>query len=401
MTDAGEGPAGPRSDTLSPTVKGLSAVSLLNDFASEMVYPLLPAFVTGTLGGGAFTLAALDGTADLVAAATKWWSGIKADRPGWSRPLILAGYLLAMVVRPAMALAGSGWQVVGLRAADRLGKGARTPPRDAMIAAVTAPAMRGRAFGFHRAADHFGSIPGSLLAWWLLMRGVPTRSVLGYSLIPGLLALLVLVFVLRGARDAIASTARLAAAPADATGTVFWAPVTVLAMLVLCRMPEMLLLLRLQDLGVAAAMVPLVWAGLHVIRSLVSYPGGWLTDRLGPRRLVTAGGLAFAAGAAALAVANDAGHGVGVFLALGLVAGLMEPAERSLVARLAPRRTGRGFGAYHALTGFAALPAALLFGAVYQREGGAAALLLSAGLMVLATVLWWPAMGMASEGSGR
>jgi len=116
---------------------------------------------------------------------------------------------------------------------------------------------------------------------------------------------------------------------------------------------------------------------------------------------VTAGGLAFAAGAAALAVANDAGHGVGVFLALGLVAGLMEPAERSLVARLAPRRTGRGFGAYHALTGFAALPAALLFGAVYQREGGAAALLLSAGLMVLATVFWWPAMGMASEGSGR
>ncbi|TFG47424.1 MAG: MFS transporter [Gemmatimonadales bacterium] len=162
----------------------------------------------------------------------------------------------------------------------------------------------------------------------------------------------------------------------------------------------MLLLLRLQDLGVAAAMVPLVWAGLHVIRSLVSYPGGWLTDRLGPRRLVTAGGLAFAAGAAALAGADNAVRGVGVFLAMGLVAGLMEPAERSLVARLAPRRTGRGFGAYHALTGFAALPAALLFGAVYQREGGATALLLSAGLMVVATIFWWPAMGMASDRGG-
>jgi MFS family permease len=397
MNSAGGVTAGRPSDSISPTVKGLSVVSLLNDFASEMVYPLLPAFVTGTLGGGAFTLAALDGTADLVAAATKWWSGNKADRPGWSRPLILVGYVVATIARPAIALAGAGWQVVGLRAADRLGKGARTPPRDAMIAAVTPPAIRGRAFGFHRAADHFGSIPGALLAWWLLSLAVPTRSVLALSLVPGLLSLIVLIAVLRSARNTAATPASLATAPPDATGTVFWAPVTVLAMLVLCRMPEALLLLRLQDLGVATAMIPLVWAGLHVIRSVVSYPGGWLTDRLGPRRLVTAGGLAFAVGAAALASAVSTAGGVGVFLGLGLVAGLMEPAERSLVARLAPRRTGRGFGAYYALTGFAALPAALLFGAIYQRQGGGAALYLSAFLMVVATVCWWPAMGPDSE----
>ncbi|MDH4131735.1 MAG: MFS transporter, partial [Gemmatimonadota bacterium] len=265
------------------------------------------------------------------------------------------------------------------------------------IAAVTTPELRGRAFGFHRAADHFGSIPGALLAWWLLSQAVPTRSVLAFSAIPGLLSLLVLHRVLRSAPETTPSAATLAAAPPDATGTVFWAPVAVLALLVLCRVPEALLLLRLQDLGVATAVIPLVWAGLHVIRSLVSYPGGWLTDRLGPRRLVTAGGLAFAAGAAALGGAVSTAGGVGVFLCLGLVAGLMEPAERSLVARLAPRRTGRGFGAYHALTGFAALPAALLFGAVYQRQGGDVALYLSAALMVIATVCWWPAMGQSPQ----
>jgi len=393
MSSTGGGTADRRSASISPTVKGLSVVSLLNDFASEMVYPLLPAFVTVTLGGGAFTLAALDGTADLAAAATKWWSGNRADRPGWSRPLIFVGYLAAMVVRPAMALAGAGWQVVGLRAADRLGKGARTPPRDAMIAAVTPPAMRGRAFGFHRAADHFGSIPGALLAWWLLSQAVPTRSVLALSLVPGVLSIFVLFFVLRRARDTAAVPASPVAVPPDATGTVFWAPVTVLALLILCRMPEALLLFRLQELGVATATIPLVWAGLHVIRSVVSYPGGWLADHLGPRTMVAAGGLAFAAGAAGLAGAHTAAAGVAVFLGLGLVAGLMEPAERSLVARLAPRRTGRGFGAYHALTGFAALPAALLFGAMYQRQGGDSALYLSALLMVIATVSWWPIMG--------
>jgi hypothetical protein len=235
MSSAGGGTVDRSSASISPTVKGLSLVSLLNDFASEMVYPLLPAFVTSTLGGGAVTLAALDGTADLVAAATKWWSGNRADRPGWSRPLIFAGYLLAAVVRPAMAVAGAGWQVVGLRAADRLGKGARTPPRDAMIAAVTPPAIRGRAFGFHRAADHFGSIPGALLAWWLLSQAVPTRSVLAFSLVPGVLSVVVLIIVLRGARGTAVRPASLVAAQPDATGTVFWAPVTVLALLVLCR----------------------------------------------------------------------------------------------------------------------------------------------------------------------
>ncbi len=181
-----------------PTVKGLSVVSLFNDVASEMVYPLLPAFITRTLGGGPLALGILDGAAELTASLVKWVSGRLADRPGWQKPLILWGYALAVLVRPLISGATSALQVVGLRVVDRIGKGVRTPPRDAMIAEITAPAARGRAFGFHRAADHFGAVLGSVAAWWLLSRGTDVRSVIGWSVVPGVIAFVVLAVVLRG-----------------------------------------------------------------------------------------------------------------------------------------------------------------------------------------------------------
>lgn len=369
-----------------PTVKGLALVSLFNDFASEMVYPLLPAYVVGTLGGSATTLGALDGAADLTAAVTKWISGRLADRPGWQRPLILLGYGTAILVRPLMAIANATWQVVGFRVLDRVGKGLRTPPRDALIAEVTPRELHGRAYGLDRAADHFGSIPGSLLAWWLLAHAVNVRTVLQWSAVPGLVAVAILLVTLRASR--IHRLAPPAKVQVDATGRTFWLPVVALVALVLFRLPETLLLLRLQDLGVAVPMIPLVWAGLHVVRTLSSYPGGWLSDRLGQRGIVAAGGILFAAGASAMALNDGTALGVTAFLTLGLVAGLTESAERSLVARLAPRRTGRGFGAYHAVTGVAALPAGVGFGLLYQHAGASAALWASAAGMVAAALAW-------------
>ncbi len=374
------------------TVKGLALVSLFNDFASEMIYPLLPAFITRTLGGSATMLAALDGAAELASAATKWISGDLADRPGWRKPLIVLGYFSAILIRPFMAVASAAWQVVGFRVLDRIGKGMRTPARDAMIADVTPPALRGRAFGFHRAADHFGSIPGALLAWFLLSHAVDVRQVLTWSVVPGLLAGVVLLFVLKDSPSR--STAESPSRRVDATGRVFWVPVLTLAALVLLRLPETLLILRLQDLGVAVATIPLVWAGLHVVRSGVSYPGGWLVDRLGPRTTIAAGSACFAAGALALSLSLGVSAAIWVFLGLGTVAGLTEAAERTLVARLAPKRTGRGFGAYHATTGLAALPAALFFGALYQHLGASMALTVSA-IAILATSILWLAVAPA------
>lgn len=369
-------------------VKGLSLVSLFNDFASEMVYPLLPAFVTGPLGGGAALLGLLDGAADLTSSVLKVASGRLADRPRWRGPLILVGYATAVLVRPLIAVSSAAWQVVGFRVIDRVGKGIRTPPRDALIAAVTPPAERGRAFGFHRGADHLGAVVGSLAAWYLLTRGADVRRVIEWSVVPGLVAFVVLAVVLRGTPgDAVPSAGR-AVAVGDAGGRVFWAPVVALTGLSFFRIPEALLLLRLQDAGVAVALVPLVWAGLHVVRSGSSYPGGWLADRLGPRATVAAGGLLFAAVVAALAAALTPAGAVSIFLAVGLVAGLTESAERTMVARLTPVRTGRGFGLYHALTGAAALPAGVLFGWVYQSAGGPIALVASAAGMAAAVAAW-------------
>jgi MFS family permease len=154
------------------------------------------------------------------------------------------------------------------------------------------------------------------------------------------------------------------------------------------RLPETLLILRLQDQGVAVVAVPLVWAGLHVVRSASSYPGGWLSDRLGPRRMVAAGGLLFAVVALGLGTGVGPAAAIALFLAFGLVAGLTESGERAVVARLAPVRTGRGFGVYHALTGGVALPAGLLFGAIYQWRNGPTALWGSAAGMVAAVLVW-------------
>jgi MFS family permease len=391
-------PARPDGDRLPPTVKGLSLVSLFNDFASEMVYPLLPAFVTSTLGGGAALLGLLDGAADLTSAVLKVVSGRLADRPRWRGPLILVGYLTAVLVRPLIAVANAAWQVVGFRVIDRVGKGIRTPPRDALIAGLTPPSLRGRAFGFHRGADHLGAVFGSLAAWYFLSHGFDVRRVIGWSVVPGVVAFLILALVLRGARPSAPEIhgSKTSARPA-AEGPVFWIPVLALTALTFFRLPETLLLLRLQDTGVAVALVPLVWAGLHVVRSATSYPGGWLTDHLGPRVTVAAGGLVFAAVAAVLGLQLTPASAVVTFLALGLVAGLTESAERAMIARLSPVRTGRGFGLYHALTGATALPAGLIFGWIYQSVSGPAALAASAVGMMAAVAVWLAALPRIPE----
>ena len=366
-------------------MKGLSLVSLWNDVASEMVYPLLPAFVTRTLGGGPTVLGALDGAAELTASVMKWVSGRLADRPGWRVPLILGGYLTAVFVRPLNSLASGAWQTVGFRIVDRVGKGLRTAPRDALIADVTPPESRGRAFGFHRAADHLGAVFGALAAWWFLRQGHSVRQVIGWSIVPGLLAFATLVIVLRPRRTAPV------APPVARTGDdapIDWAPMLALGLLALARLPESLIILRVQDLGVSPVQIPLLWAALHVVRSAASYPGGWISDHLGPRGTVAAGGAVFALVIGALALRLGVVGASLIFLVLGLVAGLTESAERALVSRLSPRRMGSSFGGYHALTGLAALPAALMFGALYERAGGERALLASL-ILTLASVAWW------------
>jgi len=180
-------------------VKLFGAVSLLNDFASEMIYPLLPAFVTGVLGAGPQALGALDGAAELAASVVKFGAGRLADRPARRGPLIVLGYAIAVLVRPIIALTAAAWQVIGLRVVDRIGKGIRTPPRDALMADVTPTPLLGRAFGLQRGMDHAGAVLGPLVAWSLLAtRSADVRAVIALSLAPGVAVLVLAVWAVKG-----------------------------------------------------------------------------------------------------------------------------------------------------------------------------------------------------------
>ncbi len=372
-------PAGEAPASVPGAVKGLAAVSLLNDFASEMVYPLLPAFLTGTLGAGPIALGALDGAADMTAAALRWWSGPLADRPRWRLPLVWAGYAIATLLRPVMAVTSAAWQVVGVRVLDRVGKGLRSPGRDAMIADATERSLHGRAFGLHRSADHAGAVLGSLMAFWLLRRGVSVRSVLGASVIPGIAAVVVLTMVLwRVRRTAAAGPTEPRPLEDSDEPTVPRKPLTWLALLAVARLPETLILLRLQQLGLPVAGVPLVWAVLHIVKSAASYPSGWLTDRLGARPSLLLGTFAYAGTIFGLSRGLSPNLAIGLFLLHGLAAGLLEPAERAAVARVASTKRGQAFGFYQALAGIGALATGLGYGWLYQSLGGPAALTVAA-----------------------
>ena len=383
-------------------VKLFGWVSLLNDFASEMIYPLLPAFVTGVLGGGPQALGALDGAAEFAAAVVKLGAGRLADRTSRRGPLIVLGYLIAVVVRPVIAVTGAAWQVIGLRVVDRLGKGLRTPPRDALIADATPADLVGRAFGLQRGMDHAGAVLGPILAWWLLASGsAGLRTVIGASIVPGVAVLVLAYWAVEGGRGRQRAVELLPDATPLPPSTVIYRPLPPPALLAiaffyLLRMPDTLIILRSQQLGVPVAVVPLLWAAVHVVRSTSSFAGGAASDRLGPGQTMWLGWLAYAILAVGMARAGTAAAAWGWFLGLGLVAGLTESPERSLVARLAGHHRGSGFGVYHGVTGFAALVGGVALGVVFQQYGAVTAFLASAaGGMAL--VLAWPVVGRAGR----
>lgn len=379
-------------------------VSLLNDFASEMIYPLLPAFVTAVLGGGAVALGALDGAADFAAAFVKYGAGRLADVPRRRGALVIWGYFVAVVVRPVIALTGAPWQVVGLRVVDRVGKGVRGPPRDAIIADVTPRDLLGRAFGLQRGLDHAGAVLGPLVAWWLLSRHtLDVRGVIAASIVPGVGVLILAVLAVRstrGTETAEDGSGRYPAAPTSSDSSRPLPPSTAsssplppallaISAFYLLRMPETLIILRIQHLGISVASVLLLWAALHVVRSASSFLGGAMSDRLGASRTMWLGWICYAAVASGLALESGVTAAWVLFLVLGVVAGLTEGPERAMVSKLAGGRQGTGFGRYYAATGVAALAGGLLLGGTTARWGASVAFAASAvaGALVIAT---WP-----------
>ena len=383
-----------RATLLTGNVLWLSVVSLLNDLASEMIFPLLPIFLVGTLGAGPRLLGVIEGVAESTASLMKLVGGWISDRIGRRKSIVVWGYGVATIARPLVALAAAPWHVLAIRFSDRVGKGIRTAPRDALLAASVDDAWRGRAFGLHRAADHLGALAGPLLASLvLLLAPGRLRLVFALALVPGLIALAVLLLLVRERVDDPAAARTRTSdqdASVDARPRLHRPMLPYLAVLVLFTLgnaSDAFLLLRAADLGVPVAAVPLLWSALHVSKSGWSIVGGWLADRIGPAHSIVAGWIVYAAVYAGFAVASDAWHAWALFLAYGLFHGLSEAPEKVLVARLAPpARVASAFGAYHFAIGLAALPASLLFGALWQAFGAPVAFFAGTAIALLAAL---------------
>ncbi|WP_025412924.1 MFS transporter [Gemmatirosa kalamazoonensis] len=393
---------------LGRNVVALSAVSLFTDASSEMIYPLLPIFLQVVLGATASTVGAIEGAAESVAALLKLASGWWSDRVRRRKPLVVAGYTIASVARPLVAVAATPAHVLLVRLVDRVGKGIRTSPRDALLADSVDPAVRGRAFGFHRAADHAGAVVGPLVAFALLQVGhLSMRSVFWLAAVPAALAVLTLVLAVREAPgpslppapgappreqhdDAPVPAPNRTDAHADAAthGRAFPTFLGAVTLFTLGNSSDAFLLLRARQLGVPVALVPVLWSAFHVVKSASSTPGGALSDRYGRKPLIVAGWLLYAAVYLAFGRVETAWAAWALFGVYGLFFGLTEGTEKALVADLVPRaRRGTAFGWYNLAIGLAALPASLLFGFVWDRVGPPAAFTLGAFLALLAAIV--------------
>lgn len=378
-----------RSSTPQPlprNVKVLGWTSFLNDMASEMIFPLLPDFFLHQLGGSKALLGFLDGLAESVASVLKLYSGSWSDWVGGRKRLILIGYSLAAVARPLLAIVTAPWQVLLVRVGDRIGKGIRTSPRDAIIADSTPAEQRGWAYGFHRGMDHAGAATAPLLAMlFLWFFPDQLRWLFAITLLPGILVLTCLKFGLREVRATTPSSGRpqLSLKPFDRNFRFY---LLTLLVFTLGNSSDLFLLVRAGELGIPQLWLPALWFVFHVAKSAGVMVFGRGADRWGAKRSILVGWLVFALSYLGFAFATRAWHIWTLFLVYALFAALTEPAERKIVADLAgPEHKGLAFGWFHFTLGVGTLPASALFGWFYDNFGALAAFGWGASLALLAT----------------
>lgn len=359
------------------TVVLLGLVSFFNDFASDIVVPLIPILLATVLAAGPVALGLIEGMADAVASFLKLWSGRHSDLASRRRKgLTLLGYLLSNSARPLLGLAGAWPVVLALRSVDRVGKGLRSAPRDALVADATPPENRGYAFGFHRALDNGGAVAGSLaaaavLAW---LHASLAQVILG-SAVPGFIAVALLAFgVKEKAKPKAAAPAALAPLKWQALSAPMRRYLLVLTLFTFARASETFILLLGHQLGVGVVELLILWAALNLSKAFTATGGGRLADRLGHRTIILISWTAYAVSFLAFARVTGSGGLWAVSVFYGLLAGFSEGAERALIsdfARAAER--GTAYGWYHLALGLTAVPAGFLFGAVWQYVGVAVA----------------------------
>lgn len=359
-----------------------------------MINPLLPRFLSRVLGAGPAVLGLIEGVAESTAAIVKLGSGILSDRMRRKKPLIISGYALAGFVRPLYGLAASWPVALAFRFADRFGKGLRSSPRDAMLAASAPPGRRGAAFGLHQTMDHAGAVVGPLIAMGLMAGfGFQMREIFLAAAVPAVLVLVVMVFLVKEPRPSPSLKLRAETPLSGGLGGIlrksnFRYFLATILVFTLANSSDAFILLKLSDAGVQDAWLAGLWSAHHLVKIASTYLGGHLSDSLGRKPLLISGwalyglvygGLAFAQTPFACAV---------LFLAYGLYHGLAEPVEKALVADLAPIGSrGAAFGLYHMTVGLGALPASLVFGWIWNRWGSPAAFLAGASMALAAALL--------------
>jgi len=377
-------------------VFAIGFVSLLNDASSEIIYPLLPIFLSSVLGASASAIGVIEGAAESISSLLKLFAGYFSDRLGKRKALVVFGYSLANFARPLLAFAHNWYQVLGIRLTDRIGKGIRTAPRDAMIADAVAIEQRGLAFGFHRAMDHSGAVIGPLIGyglvlWFAANRNAPTAHdftrIFLWASLPAVAAVLVAVFFLKESRRVESQAYRPTLSWRGFDGN-FKRFLIVVALFTLSNSSDAFLILRARTAGVSVSAIPLLWAAHHCSKVLSSLWGGDLSDRLGRRRLIVSGWILYAAVYAGFAFVKSGISVWVLFLIYGIYFGLAEGAEKALVADLVrPEQRGTAYGLYNLAFSITVLPASILMGAVWDWKGPATAFILSAMLGATAALL--------------
>jgi MFS family permease len=382
---------------LSRTVIALGLVSLFNDLASEIVVPLIPILLAGVLGAGPVALGIVEGVADAVAAFLKLWSGRHSDALGGRRKgLTLAGYTLSNFARPLLGLAGNWWAVLFLRSVDRVGKGLRSAPRDAMIADATPPEIRGYAYGVQRAFDNGGAVGGSLLAAAVLAWShVSLTQMILLSAIPGFVAVLCLAVAVKDAPTKATLPATPPPLDFSALGRPMRRYLAVLGLYTLARASETFILLLGHERGAPTVELLLLWAALSLAKTATSTLGGRLADRIPRATVIIASWSAFAITFALFALFPGRPALWIITVGYGLFAGFGEGAERALISDFSSdSERGTAFGWYNLVLGLAAIPAGLLFGGLWHYFGAPAAFLTAAALAAASVLLlrtWaWP-----------
>ena len=373
---------------LKPQVILLGLISLLNDSASEMIYPLLPVFLTSTLGATPMIVGLIEGVADALSSILKLGAGWISDRLPRRKPLVVGGYALATISRAWISLAGRWQSVLAARLLDRTGKGIRSAPRDAMIADVTPVESRGKAFGFQRALDHTGAVIGPLLAIVFLdAMHLPMRTVFMIAVVPGAIGVILLMIALREPPVARAGFSRSGQLKPARTlpPPPFWYALAAIALFSLANSSDVFLLLQAHAAGVSVGMLPVLWSAHHVIKSLFSTQAGARSDITDRRNLLVIGWTIYALIYFAFPFARSMTAFVVLFVAYAIPATLTEGAERAWIGDLVPADLrGRSFGFYYLATGLFVLAGTALFGALYQNISPRVAFFTGATLALIA-----------------